>query len=68
MERQSTEKGIPTSIKLTKGERLYLSKLTAEINALADVPRRISRGHVIRAIIAMSRTVRPERILKNLQF
>lgn len=56
------------SVQFTVGELQHLAQLTAQINEIADAPRRISRGHVVRAIIAMAGNAKPERILKHLPF
>lgn len=56
------------SIQFTAAELQHLAQLTAQINEIADAPRRISRGHVVRAIVAMARNATPERILKHLPF
>lgn len=68
MEQQIKKRPSATTILFTSRELAHLNKLTEEINGLAGLPRRISRGHIVRAIIAIAKNVKAERILKNLQF
>jgi hypothetical protein len=68
MEQQNKKRPSATTILFTTRELAHLDKLTEEVNGLADLPRRISRGHIVRAIIAIAKNVSAERILKNLQF
>ena len=57
-----------TTIALSATELDRLDKLTEEVCALADYPRRVRRTHVIRAILAMAKNISATRVLQHLQF
>lgn len=57
-----------TTIALSATELDRLDRLTEEVNALADHPRRVRRTHVIRAILAMAKNISAARVLQHLQF
>lgn len=68
MKEHDRKKKTTTTIALSATELNRLDRLTEEVNALADYPRRVRRTHVIRAILALAKNISAARVLQHLQF